>query len=240
MRRYFFRSFAKTHLALALVTLGATIWHVLTQTAKQSKIIVLVSGGFWVLTTIYMCIRLMFYATGASIIDKTSDYDDDFEVSRITVSCNRRFHHYPGSYFYIFPSGSFFHYNLLTSYPMAVLWYEPNIKEDSTELTVLVLHSRPLKSLRFMKGEKLLIDGPYGQDLNLRYFKSVMLTAHGAGILGVLSIARSLWERRRSDDVLRRVNIFWSLDQNSQGEWAAPYLRRLQELDADNVSILES
>ncbi|KAI3339065.1 hypothetical protein F4824DRAFT_498917 [Ustulina deusta] len=231
MRRYFFRSFAKIHLVLALVTLGATTWHVLSQTARQSKIIILVSGGVWVLTTTYMCIRLVFYATGATITDETGDS----EVSRITVSCNRRVHYFPGSYFYIFPPGSFLRYNLLASYPMAVLWYEPDIMgKGSTELAFLVLHSRPLKSLRFRKGERLLIDGPYGQDLNLSYFKSVMLAAHGAGILGVLSIARSLWERRRSDDVLCRVNIFWSLERNSQAEWAAAYLKRLQELDAGN------
>ncbi|KAI1464282.1 uncharacterized protein F4812DRAFT_467945 [Daldinia caldariorum] len=99
-----------------------------------------------------------------------------------------------------------------------------------TDLYIL----RPLRSLRFIKGERLLIDGPYGQDLNLKYFKSVMLAAHGAGILGILSIARSIWEHRRSDDVLCRVNIFWSLERNSQGEWAAAYLKRLQELDAGN------
>ncbi|KAI3333821.1 hypothetical protein F4824DRAFT_512983, partial [Ustulina deusta] len=231
MRRYFFRSFAKIHLVLALVTLGATTWHVLGQTVTQSKVIVLVSGGIWVLTTTYMCIRIVFCATGATITEEAGDS----EVSRITVSCNRRFHHFPGSYFYIFTSGSFLRYNLLASYPMAVLWYEPDIMgEVSTELVFLVLHSRPLKSLRFRKGERLLIDGPYGQDLNLKYYKSVMLTAHGAGILGVLSIARSLWERRRLDDVLCRVNIFWSLERNSQAEWATTYLKRLQELDAGN------
>jgi hypothetical protein len=225
---------------LALAILGSTAWHVLSQTAKQPKIIVLVSSGVWVLTTTYTWIRLLFFATAATVTEKTGDLDGDLEVSLITVSCNRRFRHFPGSYFYIFPPGSFFHYNLLASYPMAVLWYEPDIEKDSTELSFLVLHSRPLKSLRFRKNERLLIDGPYGKDLNLEYFESVMLAAHGAGIVGVLSIARSLWERRRSDDLLRRVNIFWSLEENSQGEWAAAYLRRLQKLDVGNVSTLVS
>lgn len=82
------------HLVLALVTLGATTWHVLNQTVRQSKIIVLVSGGVWVLTTAYRCIRLVFHATGATITDETGDS----EVSRITISCNRRFHCFPGSY----------------------------------------------------------------------------------------------------------------------------------------------
>ncbi|KAI1207659.1 uncharacterized protein F4807DRAFT_434074 [Annulohypoxylon truncatum] len=235
MRRYFFRSFAKLHLVLALTTLGATAWHVISLAAKQAEMIVLVSGGVWVLTAAYTCIRLLFYTTGATITDETGDS----EVSRITMTCNRRFRHFPGSYFYIFPAGSFFHYNLFTSYPMTVLWYELDTEgNDSVELTFLVLHSRPLKSLRFTKGEKLLIDGPYGQNLRLNYFRSAMLTAHGVGILGILSIARSLWENRRPGDILRRVNIFWSMERNSEGGWAADYLKRLQELDAGNVSTL--
>lgn len=49
---------------------------------------------------------------------------------------------------------------------MAVLQYKP-----STKLAVLILHRRPLKSLRFRKGERLLIDSPYGQDQDLILFQ---------------------------------------------------------------------
>ena len=195
--------------------------------------ILLISGGLWVLNTGYVYIRLSFYATGATIIDETGDS----EISRITVSCHRPFRHFPGSYFYIFPPGSVFHYSLLTSYPMAALWYEPDSEGEGSTITFLVLHSGPLRSLRFKRGERLLMDDLYGQDLNLESFKSVMLAAHGAGIVGVLSIARTLWECRH-DNVLCRVNIFWSLDRNSQGEWASEYLKLLQRLDAGNVSTL--
>ncbi|KAJ0103727.1 uncharacterized protein J7T55_001743 [Diaporthe amygdali] len=126
-----------------------------------------------------------------------------------------------------------FLYSLLTSYPMAALWYEPDLDGRGSTVTFLVLHSGPLRSLCSRKGERLLMDGLYGQDLNLDSFKSVMLVARGAGIVGVLSIARTLWECRH-DNVLRRVNIFWSLDRNSQGEWASEYMKALQELDAGN------
>ncbi|KAH8768374.1 hypothetical protein F5883DRAFT_669942 [Diaporthe sp. PMI_573] len=229
IRRYLVRAFGKIHLVLALAMLGATIWHVLTQTGWQARVILLNSGGLWVLNTGYVYIRLSFYATGATIIDETGDS----EISRITVSCHRPFRHFPGSYFYIFPPGSVFHYSLLTSYPMAALWYEPDSEGEGSTITFLVLHSGPLRSLRFKRGERLLIDGLYGQDLNLESFESVMLAAHGAGIVGVLSIARTLWECRH-DNVLCRVNIFWSLDRNSQGERASEYLKLLQNLDSGN------
>lgn len=120
---------------------------------------------------------------------------------------------------------------------MAALWYEPDLEGKGSTVTFLVLHSGPLRSLRFKKGERLLIDGLYGQDLNLKSFESVMLVAHGPGIAGVLSTARTLWECRR-DNVLCRVNIFWSLDRESQGEWASEYLQSLQKLDAGNVRIV--
>lgn len=211
--------------------LGATTWHVLSQRGWLPRIVLLVSGVLWVLNTGYVYIRLSFYATGGTIIDESGDS----EISRITVSCRRPFRHFPGSYFYIFPPGSVFHYSLLTSYPMAALWYEPDIEGKGSTVTFLVVHSGPLRSLRFRKGERLLMDGLYGQDLNLKSFESVMLVAHGTGIVGVLSIARTLWECRH-DNVLCRVNIFWNLDRNSQGEWASEYLKCLQKLDGGNVS----
>lgn len=215
--------------------LGATARHVLNQGGWLPRIILIVSGALWVLNTGYVYLRLSFCATGATITDETGDS----EASRITVSGHRSFRHFPGSYFYIFPPGSVFHYSLMISYPMTALWYEPDLDGKGSMVTFLVLHSGPLRSLRFRKGERLLIDGPYGQDLNLESFESVMLVARGAGIVGVLSIARTLWECRH-DNVLRRVNIFWSLDRNSQGEWVSEYMRALQELDAANVSTVFS
>ena len=114
--------------------------------------------GFWGLKTLYMCIRVVFYAPGATIIDELGDC----ETSLVTVSCHRSFHHFPGSYFYISLPWSLFDYSLLNRYPMTALWYEPKSKGKDSTITFLVRHSGPLTSLRFKEGERLLIDGVYG------------------------------------------------------------------------------
>ena len=64
--------------------------------------------------------------------------------------------------------------------------------ENNTKLTLLVLHNRPFKSLKFKKNKTLLINSPYGQNINLQYFQTIILAAYRAGILRVLSIARNL------------------------------------------------
>ncbi|KAK4113067.1 hypothetical protein N656DRAFT_797609 [Canariomyces notabilis] len=210
VRRYFFRSFAKIHFILALATLGATTWHTLCQTTRQAKIPVFLSGGLWVSTTVYRCIRIAFYTTGAKITRETGDS----EFSRIQVHRDSRVRFYPGCYFYIFPSGNLLHYDSLGSFPMALMWYGPGreLETDVAEdLAFLVSHnSRPLRSLRFGEGERLLLDGPHGQNLGLQRFETVMLAAHGVGISGVLSFALYLCERRGSRGRLRRVNLLWS------------------------------
>lgn len=39
------------------------------------------------------------------------------------------------------------------------------------------------------------------------------------------------------NDSTRKIDVFWQLDHNDQGKWAARYLRELQDLDPRNVSI---
>lgn len=211
--------------------LGATTWHALSQSNKPFKIIVLISGGIWVSTTAYRCIRFVFYTTVMTIEKEAGNW----ESSRIAVHCDKPVRIYPGSYFYIFLPGKLLHYNLLVSYPMSAMWYAPEQKPIQ-DLTFLVSHnSRPLQSLRFKKGENLLLDGPYGQDLELEYYETVLLAAHGTGILGVLSFALYLCQRRGIRRSLRRINIFWSLEQNSQDKWVDKKLRKLQKMDPNNV-----
>ncbi|KAK0627164.1 hypothetical protein B0T14DRAFT_129392 [Immersiella caudata] len=284
MRRYFFRTFAKVHLALALTTLGATTWHILSQAPKQAKIAVFFSCSLWVFSSIYRCIRLTYYTTGATVIAE----ENYVEATRVDLRCDRPVSFYPGSYFYIFPSGKLLQYNLFTSFPMTVMWYSssvatedikvfaedkqkeikllrqklkkhpadwpkrPQVSEKIQELykeaelldkfaqpgphlTFLVSHSsRPLRSLRFKENHRLLLDGPYGQDLGLQNYHTVMLAAQGAGISTVLSFALHLWEKQY-DGMIRRVNILWSLDHNCQDEWAHENLSILRAIDPFQV-----
>ncbi|KAK4243119.1 hypothetical protein C7999DRAFT_36561 [Corynascus novoguineensis] len=54
----------------------------------------------------------------------------------------------------------------------------------------------------------MLLDGPYGQDLQLYKYETVILTAKGMGIVSVLPMALHLAARKDYDDSVRsRSNL---------------------------------
>jgi len=109
------------------------------------------------------------------------------------------------------------------------------LKASEADLTFLISHnSRPLQSLRLKSNDKILLDGPYGQDLGLQHYQTVMLAARGAGISVLLSFALYLWERQ-GQGLLRKVNILWSLEGDYQEEWVSEKLKILKALDSLNV-----
>jgi NAD(P)H-flavin reductase len=203
----------------------------------KAKIPVFLSGALWVLTMIHYTIKLVFYTTGAVINREPTVHSD---VTRIEVHCDNSIRVFPGSYFYVFLPGKFLHYNMLASYPMTVMWYAPENVSDANEVTdvaFLISHrSRALRSMRFSRGQRLLLDGPYGQDLGLQHFETVMLAAKGIGILGILPLALNLFKRQVRGDSCPKVNIFWALEEIPQENWVMEELKTLQAMDLSNVT----
>lgn len=232
------------HVVHALVTLAGTAWHVFRRPATQAWVPVIFAASLITLTTAFEWLRLLFYTTSATILNEPIH---ESTATRIDVRCKGPLRIFPGSYFHIFFPGRLLQWNILQSYPMAVLWHSTEEEPGSSEsekvgdertarrLGFLVSHhGRPLQTVRLKQGQKLLLSGPYGQDLHLRRFESVMLAAKGAGILGVLSIALGLSAPADSVHV-PKVNIFWSLEENAQEMWVADELRALQKSDVNNV-----
>lgn len=238
MRRYLYRTFVNLHPLLALGTLGGLTWHVLCRPAVswEARIPPLVAGSLWAANTLYRWVRLLFYA--ASFIVQEEGGDADASWIRLH-SKDQSVRLYPGGYFYVYLSGKLLHYNLLNSYPMMVMWYPPNQEsgpDEVKDVTLLVSHRRPrLRSVRFATGDRLLIDGPYGHDLELQRFDEVILVARGPGVAGILSIALYLQEWKKSNGAGPIVNIIWVLEENSQVEWASAQLLALKAEDPDKV-----
>ncbi|KAG5756709.1 hypothetical protein H9Q70_000687 [Fusarium xylarioides] len=97
---------------------------------------------------------------------------------------------------------------------------------------------------------RLRLDGPYGKDLKLHTFETVVLTAKGLGISGILPFALHLAARKRHDnglrdksarlrdssepvfgDLSRHVDLIWWLEHDDQDRWVHDQLRSLQEVD---------
>ncbi|KAK4243345.1 hypothetical protein C7999DRAFT_18289, partial [Corynascus novoguineensis] len=91
--------------------------------------------------------------------------------------------------------------------------------------------------------------GPYGRDLSMGAFETVVLAAEGIGISGVLPFALSLISRRKHDtenrkredvslycDMTRNIDVFWKLDNNYQYDCAAGYFESLSKTLKDIAS----
>ncbi|KAF5973969.1 hypothetical protein FCOIX_8547 [Fusarium coicis] len=109
-------------------------------------------------------------------------------------------------------------------------------------------HRRSLGSV--FPDSRLRLDGPYGKDLKLHTFETVVLTAKGLGISGVLPFALHLAARKRHDnglrdksarlrdssepvfgDLSRHVDLIWWLEHDDQDRWVHDQLQSLQEVD---------
>lgn len=198
-------------------------------------------------------IRISLYSVKAVVAGQSSSH----EAVRVNFQLKQGLRVFPGCYFHIFLPGRLFQYDLIQSYPVSVLWHEPGqlVSADGIANASFLMsrQGRLHGALRLSKGENILLDGPYGQYLELGKYETVILTAKGIGIAGILSSALILLERRRHDsaiksqragisdprlfrDATRKVALFWVLESVSQEDWIAPELTRLQRLDKDNVS----
>ncbi|KAJ9129557.1 hypothetical protein NKR23_g12513, partial [Pleurostoma richardsiae] len=206
-RTYLRTLFPKIHAVLFLAVLAATLSHVIFVGRTIPQIPVYVAAGLWTLTALYRLLRLSFAAGRATVYDKW----EDSQVTRIGLRSGRLCV-FPGSYFYVhlprkataFSPESALHYEVLTSYPMAVMRYTQAPSSDETSLAFLVSHqARSLRGLAFRLGQRLLLEGPYGRDLSLHLFDRVILTAKGMGIAGVLPHAFGLAEHKQHDDEVK-------------------------------------
>jgi hypothetical protein len=94
---------------------------------------------------------------------------------------------------------------------------------------------------------RVILDGPYGKDLHLDSCETIILIASGVGIAGILPYARHMTERRLLPDedwayqyrrglITRKIDVYWVLEDNSQEEWAADWIRELHDIDKKNVT----
>ncbi|KAB5513058.1 hypothetical protein GE09DRAFT_1163722 [Coniochaeta sp. 2T2.1] len=178
--------------------------------------------------------------------------------------------HSQGSCFYLYLPGSYFHYNLLHSSPVMMLWNDAKqtVAGRTTDFHILAgRQSRHLHLLRTVEaGDRMLLDGPYGQDLRLHEYETVILTAKGMGIVSILPMALHLAARKNNDDSVRsqsnktsdptvalatslntapvfhdstrRIDLLWRLEHNDQELWVADQLKALQDLDPRQVMFL--
>jgi predicted ferric reductase len=263
LRRMQGAAFHGVHRILYLAGMAGLIWHVLLTQSVLHEILVFVACGLWLLSHVY---RVVARWRSAEVTEKWSDS----EVTRLRLKTQRPVAAFPGSYFYLYLPGSYLNYNLMRSSAVMMLCsdMEQTVTGKTTDFHILAgRQSRYLRQLRTIeKGDRMLLDGPYGQDLHLYRYETVILTAKGIGIVSVLPMALHLAARKSYDDSVRsrsnldedptlgltapraaasvfrdatrRIDLLWRLEHNNQDQWVADQLKALQDLDPRRVMLM--
>lgn len=273
-----------------MLAVSALIWHTLRASYLRAQLLAGCCACVWLITTLYRLYKLFYHRLWAKVVE----IDGDSSMLKIEVALRFPIKVPPGTYFNIFFPGTVNSYHLLHSYPAVAFWHPPNTIDPSgtvSNLSFLLTrrgsHARSL--LNIERGQKILLDGPFGQNLRLESYENIIFLAKGVGIAGVLPLILQLTERWSHDkgvrakfqqlskkmqilsakernatgaerdeiiqtkralvaekeslsreslfrDATKKIVLFWSLEHNSQMEAVGRYLKRLQELDLDNVS----
>jgi len=248
MRIRLFEIFLKAHHLLAILSLGALLWHSSTTEATQLRKLVfpVASVLFWVINFIRFLYNLRirsrdveisrFYRSRAT--GRHNYHEPD--VIRIDIKLTQPVDIKPGQYVYLRVADSHFSDRFQT-HPFMISWWEPvGLRETDTvpkaqSLIMLVQPvnglTRRLSSKMFLKG--VSFDEPCGQNLQLEKYDNVFLAVKGIGIAGVLSYAKHLVQLEsslpdKSRVTPRKVDLYWELEENSQELWGEPFLRELQ------------
>ena len=197
LRRHTGRILSRLHLPLALGALGTLLWHVFNK--EIPRIPAIVAGSMWISTSIY---NLFEFISGVEV--RVENVRGDSEVSVVQLCTRRRpFTVFPGGYFYVLHPGPVFTYSPFSRHAMTAAWYTPGrlvTDVKVTSITMLVSNHSLHHPLWLEKNQNLRLLGPYGRDLGLSGYETVILTAKGIGIAGVLPLALSLAERKLHDN----------------------------------------
>jgi predicted ferric reductase len=260
-----FELFLKLHLLLAATTVIALIWHLIPRSLSLLWI-PLMAVTLWLINR--WCRRAVYYNKDGAEIGEIWR-NEDLGIIRVKILMkdrtimNRRFEPKPGQYYYLdFPQLPL--RDRVQAHPFMLAWWTQS--GSITNLTFLVEPQRGLTA-RLMKELSLSsvnIEGPYGQDLEVERYDTVMLVAKGVGIAGVLSYVRYLTERKSNDETVkaaeetekmancqrsnqqsddlyrdhtRKIDLFWKLDHNGQAEWTSDYINELKNTWCAKVSL---
>jgi hypothetical protein len=232
------------HLLLAIASVVGMAGYIgvvrpVPDASLSAVVAVYLSGALWILGTGYRYVRRR--RTPARI-ESDRSYSESTEV---VVRCNSRISAFPGCYFYVyfprrFSFGSLHFDIFVNSLPLMLAW-GPDAGDGSSKeelITFILWHgSRTPKSV-LKSGQEILLDGPYGPDINAAACTTMVLAARGPGIVGLLSFARhqvGRYKHMSSRREKRRVDLLWVLDDVGQQDLVGNKLRELQDMDQDSV-----
>ena len=234
VRYYFYEIFLKLHQVLAIALIATLFIHSKTQKLTELPTLYLfsalclqiVKGGLRCGEVLYRNIKHR-VPVGRAVIRTVifkRDSSRDIPVSdavHVHIRVPRPWQYRAGQYVYLCLPGVSYT-SFAQSHPFYVAWWYQHQGNDYIVLIVQVrrgltndlhLHATASDDPSSRFERRVLIEGPYGRELNLESYEIVMLFATGIGIAGQIAHVRQLLEGyRRGGIKTRRIGLFWEID----------------------------
>jgi predicted ferric reductase len=262
VRRWAFELFLKAHFFLAFIAIFSVLLHTtplgLRKSAFPASALLL-----WLLNAVIRLVRVINRnierkpreALAQTIAQRripaqariTHCLNDSKAINalQVEVSLKCPMKILPGQYMYLFFSDLGIR-RRFQAHPYAITWWDDS--QQAKKLSFLIEPHAGMSADLITKNsiQSVVLDGPYGKDLRLEDYETVILIAKGIGIAGILSYVRHMTYRRVSRDksneayrrglITRKIDVFWVLEENSQERWATEWLRDLSARDSERVS----
>ena len=217
------------HRLLAVCVLASLGWHLWTVSRLFSfaGYIALGAGCLWIFSVVLRFRTWYGYRSAKLTIESPKEEVTRSNITRLTLDTGSTIPALPGTYLYINIPGQH------SSICVPIVWWTD--EENGLVRHVEVLINRAIGPIP--SDFRLRLGGPYGGDLNMGSFETVVLAAEGIGISGILPFALSIISRKQRDvaerakrqdaplycDITRNIDLFWKLDSNGQYDCAAGY-----------------
>ena len=262
-----FELFLKIHLLLSMIAIGSLLWHLLPGDFVK-VLFPSIALLLWVSNT--LCQLYFGSRAQQAFITKLYSGSNHQQISAIKLKLvlRRPITIKPGQYLYLRIFSDLQLRDRFQAHPFMITWWgEPAPVEASEEgatvtpspsakgskredtkaktLSFLIQPQHGLSARLAMQSSigSVYFDGPYGQDLHLERYETIMLVAQGMGITGVLPYAHHLanWKLHKNTSykravMTRKLDLYWLLEENYQEEWIGDYLKELQQKDIKQVS----
>ncbi|KAH8807067.1 hypothetical protein F5884DRAFT_788434 [Xylogone sp. PMI_703] len=251
-RKLMFEVFLKVHFFCGIVVVLAVLKHS-SRKGLSGAIFPLTSVALWVGNTIFRLIQVAYYNWGSKKFEQTGQasitpFLDEKKTNttalRLTVKLQREMQIRPGTYAYLFFSDMGIR-RRFQAHPFVIAWWDDSLR--ATELAFLIQPQSGISAdlIRRNTIRSVTVDGPYGKDLHLDEYETVILIAKGIGIAGLLPYVRHMAYRRLStaqyNDAYRRalitskIDIYWVLEDDYQQDWISDWIRQIKEKDTENI-----
>jgi NAD(P)H-flavin reductase len=167
---------------------------------------------------------------------------------RVSLRLRRPLKIRPGEYVYLFFSDMGLRRNF-QSHPYVITWWDNSLKAMDLYFLIKPQCGMIAELLARKSVRTVTVDGPYGKNLHLESYETVILVAKGIGIAGILPYVRHMTYRKVSKDqehaayrrglITRKIDIYWVLEENSQEAWVSDFMVELAARDSDKVEAVD-